>query len=314
MEARASGDARASRPRGPDARATSATRAASPTLRALAAAAFALATAAAAGPALAEGGDVETSPPPSVAARIERVEPGALLPGLRTDVPMDADTARGALRSVRSLRPEVEDALVREKIACYRRFLVNGCLADVARRERLAGDRLDGIEVAANQALREEAALELNRRAAEALARRDADADAEAARREENRRTFEARRAATAAETAARERDAAALAAREAANRGERERRRAENAARREEAARRAREDAPNAAARAREIEENRRLAAERAEREREAARERREAAERRAAEQAEAERRRQERGPRAGPGTAPAAPAAPPR
>jgi flagellar biosynthesis GTPase FlhF len=186
-------------------------------------------------------------PAPSGSARAPKLAPEAVLPDVDPEAPIDVARA-GALRDVvRTAREDALDALVRERIACYDRLLINGCLADVQARERAVRSRLDRIEVAVNRTLREAAAFESYRREAEAIAAREREAEADAARRAENRRAFEAR--TTSAEAARLQRDAEApeLARRAAANRAERERREAENAARRAESARDERDAAERA-------------------------------------------------------------------
>jgi hypothetical protein len=183
----------------------------------------------------------------------------AILPGVDANAPMDVARARALQDAVKIAREDADDTLTRERIACYRTFFVNRCLADVRVRERQVASRLDRIEVAVNRTLREADALDLNRRAAQALAERDERADTDAARREENRRSYEARTASAEAERAQREAEAPELERRAAANRAERERREAENAKRRVDAERRAAGDPERAAARERELEARRR-------------------------------------------------------
>ncbi|MFN9775229.1 MAG: hypothetical protein ACK54X_21710 [Burkholderiales bacterium] len=183
----------------------------------------------------------------------------AILPGVDANAPMDVARARALQDAVKIAREDADDTLTRERIACYRTFFVNRCLAGVRVRERQIESRLDRIEVAVNRTLREADALDLNRRAAQALAERDERADTDAARREENRRAYEARTASAEAERAQREAEAPELERRTAANRAERERREAENAKRRVDAERRAGDDPERAAARERELEARRR-------------------------------------------------------
>jgi colicin import membrane protein len=247
----------------------------------------------------------------------------AVLPGVDADVPMTVERARTLREAVRIAREDAEDALLRERIACYRRFMINGCLADVRGRERQVEARLDRIEVAVSRTLREADAFELNRREASEIEVRERQADEDAARREENRRAFEEKVSSAQAAQAQREADAPALERRAAANRAERERRDAENAAGRAEAARRAAGDAERAAARARELEAREREARARDEREAaQRARRREEAAQRELdAQRREAERERRPwrgAGPPAQPGSvrseSPAESAPPPR
>jgi hypothetical protein len=247
------------------------------------------------------GGDDRSAPRETAAPRLT---PGAILPAVDPDAPMDPERARALQDVVRIAREDADDALVRERIACYRRFFVSRCLADVRERERLIRARLDRIEVAVNRTLREADALELNRRTAEALAAREASAAADAARRDENRRAFEARTAAAEAERARREAEAPEIERRAAANRAERERREAENAQRRADAERRAAGDAERAAARQRELDERRRETEARDAREAAQRARRREEAARREEEAGRRDVRREDRAPR--PGEAP--------
>jgi hypothetical protein len=108
----------------------------------------------------------------------------AILPGVDANAPMDVARARALQDAVKIAREDADDTLTRERIACYRTFFVNRCLAGVRVRERQIESRLDRIEVAVNRTLREADALDLNRRAAQALAERDERADTDAARRE----------------------------------------------------------------------------------------------------------------------------------
>ncbi len=188
-----------------------------------------------------------------------RVVPESLLPEAFSRLDrIGPDEARAVRDQVPTVRESARDALVRERIACYRRFLTNACIADVDRRERLVDARLDRIEIAAQQAIREAAAVDLNRRAAEAIRDREAREAAEASARAGNRRTYETRLEAAEAERAQRDAERPELERRAAANRAERERREARNAVRREEAARRAEQDAGNAAARRQALEQRR--------------------------------------------------------
>jgi hypothetical protein len=213
-----------------------------------------------------------------------RIEPERVLASVDPEREMSPDEARALQTAVREAREDTSDGLLRERIACYRRFFVTACLAEVGRRERQIRARLDRLEVAANRTLREHSALELNARTAAALERREASEPDDSARREENRRAYESRQAAVELEQARREAQAPDLARQAEANRSERARREAGAAARRRDAETRSIQDAPNAAARAgvleaRRLEREAADAREAARREsREADRERREA------------------------------------
>lgn len=261
-------------------------------------------------------GDAPLRAPPPVA-------PDQVLPGFDASGPLQPASAREALQQLPQARSVARDALVRERIACYRRFFVNRCLDDVASRERQLTARLDAIEVAARQSLREEAAYERSVREAERLAQAARTAEADAARRQANREAFEARQAADAEERARREREAPELERRAAANRIAREKREAAVAERQAQAARRAAQAPANAAERARTLEaqERRRAANEareeaRRERRREDAQRRREAAEeqRQRAEQRDARAKRDGSPPNPSAPTTPTTPTTPER
>ena len=233
-----------------------------------------------------------------------RFDPDKVLADVDPRAPMDTDRARELQEAVRIAREDAADALLRERIACYRRFFVYRCWADVEARERTVRAKLDRIEVAANRTLREAKALELNERTASSLAEREATSESDALRREENARQYTSRQEAAANQAAQREAEADDLARRTEANRAERERREAEARARREEADRRATQDAANAAARARALEARRveREASERREAERRATRQ-----EDRARRDAEAKAREESPPPPRRPGARPA-------
>jgi hypothetical protein len=162
-----------------------------------------------------------------------RIEPRSVLAAVDPEREMSPDEARALQAAVREAREDTGDALLRERIACYRRFFVTACLADLGRRERLVRARLDRLEVAANRTLREHSALELNVRTAEDLERRQAAEPDDSARRDENRRAYESRQAAAELEQVRREAQAPDLARQAEANRSERARREAAAAARR---------------------------------------------------------------------------------
>jgi colicin import membrane protein len=185
------------------------------------------------------------------------VDPKSILSAVDLSAPMDVDTAKAAIKAAAQSRDEASDAFLRERIACYRRFLVTRCLADVASRQRLVDSRIDAVEVAANQVVRESTALELNRRTAIALEERAAASAAEAARTLDNLKAFEARIESAEKARIEREREAPELERRAQAARADRERREKENALRRDESATRAAQDAVFAAEREKRLEEN---------------------------------------------------------
>jgi hypothetical protein len=182
------------------------------------------------------------------------VDPDAVLAGVDPDAPMTRERAAELQEQVREARADVSDLAVRERIDCHRRFFLNACLADVGRRERRADVWLDRVEIAANRRIRELDALELNQRSAEQLAQRAAADEADARERDANRRAYEDRIAASAAEGARREAEAPELERRGDANRARLQQREAQAATRRAEAAARATQDSARAAAREREL------------------------------------------------------------
>jgi len=186
------------------------------------------------------------------------IDPESVLKAFDVSGPMDVETAQVARMAAGLAREETDDALLRERIACYRRFMVTRCLADVISRQRLVDSRINAVEVVANQSLRESAALELNQRTARALEERAAASAAESAKALDNLKSFEARIEAAEKARLEREREAPELERQAQAARAERERREKENAIRRAEAATRAAEDPVFAAERERRIEENR--------------------------------------------------------
>ena len=186
------------------------------------------------------------------------VDPGSVLKAFDVSRPMDVETAQVARKAAGLARDETDDALLRERIACYRRFLVTRCLADVMSRQLLVDSRINAVEVAANQSLRESAALELNQRTARTLEERAAASATEAAKALDNLKSFEARIEAAEKARLERERDAPELERQAKAARADRERREKENAIRRAEAATRAAEDSVFVAERERRLEENR--------------------------------------------------------
>jgi hypothetical protein len=186
------------------------------------------------------------------------VDPGSVLKAFDVSRPMDVETAQVALKASALARDETDDALLRERIACYRRFLVTRCLADVLSRQLLVDSRINAVEVAASQSLRENAALELNQRTARTLESRAATSATEAAKALDNLKSFESRIQAAERVRLERERDAPELERQAQAARADRERREKDNAIRRAEAAARAAQDPVFVAERERRLEENR--------------------------------------------------------
>jgi len=186
------------------------------------------------------------------------VDPGSVLRAFDVSRPMDVETAQIARTAAGRAREETDDALLRERIACYRRFLVTRCLADARSRQLLVESRINAVEVAANQSLRDNAAFELNQRTARTLEERAAASATEAAKALDNLKSFESRIQAAEKARLERERDAPELERQAQAARADRERREKDNAIRRAEAAARGAEDPVFVAERERRLEENR--------------------------------------------------------
>jgi hypothetical protein len=193
-------------------------------------------------------------PQPSV----PRVLPAQVLQAYDLQREMPVEEARQAQRDVRRVRTEVGDGLLREQIACYRRFLVNRCLREVAERQRIVEARVDAVEVMANRSVRQQAALETSERLAQDEARRAQDAQQLDVREQTNRSEFEARQQAAAKAQAQREADAPELERRAARLQEESLQRQRDMQLRIEQAERRAAEDQARVAARERTLEAQR--------------------------------------------------------
>lgn len=191
----------------------------------------------------------------------------------------DAASAQAALDAAAARRAALEADWQRQEFACYRRFRINGCLADVRSDRLVRGNELDRLEIAARAMLRDIDAIERNREAAQAATEAAQRVPDDAAARErsvaervDRLRRFEEGRAKRAQEDAARpayaaeserrlaEREATLQSRREAAtrkaaqadaNRAARERRLAEQAARKAERSARQAERSRERAARA---------------------------------------------------------------
>jgi len=130
-----------------------------------------------------------------------------------------AEQAREALQAVREARVRLGADLVREKIGCYQRILVSACLERVADRERKLDDRLDGIEVRANQRLRDLASIERSEREAKSIEERRTQATERRANEARNRERYEERQKQGEEAQAERKAQAPELARREQAQR-----------------------------------------------------------------------------------------------
>lgn len=196
-----------------------------------------------------------------------RVIPAAVLDDVDLSRPMSAEAAGVIREQVRDLRETLGDALTRERIDCYRRFFTAHCLNEVGLRERAVTARLDAVEVHVNQRLRDEEALQKNRRVADEMAQRQAAQATEAERARANRLEHEARLAAALESQQRREQQAPEVARRAETLRQESERKQRVLAERRAAAERREQQAPAKAEARQREIESHRREQAQRAER-----------------------------------------------
>lgn len=126
-----------------------------------------------------------------------------------------AEQARQTLRAVREVRVQHGNDLVLEQIDCHQRFLVSGCLEQVAARSRLLDDRLDAIEVSAHQRLRDLQAIERSRGEAQAAMDWQADAPARAMAEARNRERYDTRQQEALKAAAEREEQAPELRRRE---------------------------------------------------------------------------------------------------
>jgi colicin import membrane protein len=161
----------------------------------------------------------ELTPAPRAAQEVARV-----VPGIEVGAPIDRQSAQAALALVAERRAAFEAEWAQRRIDCYRRFLVNPCLGDL-RQDRVAAERqFEEVELAARQALRDDAAYERNRREAQRLALEQERAAAELEQREANRRAWEARQQAARDSAAQRALDDARQAESAAAQREGRER------------------------------------------------------------------------------------------
>lgn len=120
-------------------------------------------------------------------------DPASVLSGLDTPESASAEQSRQTLKAVRDTRARHAIDLVHERIDCHKTFLVARCLERVGARERLLDDRLDAIEVRAQQRLRDLAAVERSQRDAQATMQWQADAQTRAQAEARNRERHEAR-------------------------------------------------------------------------------------------------------------------------
>jgi colicin import membrane protein len=104
------------------------------------------------------------------------------LPGIDLEPPIDRASAQEVLRRVAERRAAYEIEWAQRRAECYRRFLVNPCLAELRQEQRATQRRLEAVEVAARQALREDAAYQRNLREAQRLEQERASRAAEPVR------------------------------------------------------------------------------------------------------------------------------------
>lgn len=103
------------------------------------------------------------------------------------------ERARQVLENVAQARRLHMHDLLLERQACDRGFLVSACLERVADRERRLDERLDALEVAANQRLRDLNARARSEREALQIRENDANASVRRAQEERNRERFDRR-------------------------------------------------------------------------------------------------------------------------
>lgn len=146
-------------------------------------------------------------------------DPGQVLVPLEQQAEGSAEQARAVLRSVREARQAYGADLVREQIACYQGILVSGCLEGVAARERQLDARLNGIEVKANQRLRDLSAIERSEREAQGIEAQRTQEDAQLASEARNRERYAQRQREAQEADAERQAQAPELLRREQAQR-----------------------------------------------------------------------------------------------
>jgi len=166
----------------------------------------------------------------------------------------DAQRANAALEAVSKARASLEREWRERQVQCYRKILINPCLADIAAERRVAEQRLKDIEVAAHEAQRTEEARKRSEAEAERLQQR-ADQEAQAqAQQQSSREAREARERDASQRQQERAADEPTRAQRAEQERQRRVQREADLERRRLEAEARAREAPANAAAQARRL------------------------------------------------------------
>lgn len=155
-------------------------------------------------------------------------DPALVLSELKPPASASAPEAREMLQAVREARAKHAQDFVFEQIDCYKRFLVSGCLEEVAVRGRLLDDRLDAIEVGAQQRLRDLVAVERSQNEAQAAIAWQSGAAARELAEARNRERYDLRQREALEAAAEREAQGPELRRREQAQRErQRERERA---------------------------------------------------------------------------------------
>lgn len=138
-------------------------------------------------------GPLQGCAPPRLRGDAPRFDPAQVMREAERDSPWSAQRAREVLASVSQARRERGEDLLLERIDCHAGVLISGCLARVDQRERQLKDRLDGLEVAAQQRLRDLAAMARTEREADALRARLREAAARQAEESRQRERFDQR-------------------------------------------------------------------------------------------------------------------------
>ncbi len=96
---------------------------------------------------------------------------GGLLPEFTEQALRNPQTARAALQATQAERGKLAPQWRARERACFERYLVEACRAEVLGERRAASTELDGIDRRARATLRHEAAIEKSRKLAERLVR-----------------------------------------------------------------------------------------------------------------------------------------------
>jgi colicin import membrane protein len=90
---------------------------------------------------------------------------------------LEREAAEKALEQIGLVKPKVMRQLLIEERACYNRFFVNTCLAEVETRRKDYERRYGAIEVRARQVIRDDEAVRKSEALASDIAQREAEAD-----------------------------------------------------------------------------------------------------------------------------------------